>query len=253
MASRFTTSAMAAFSARSDFRNLSRAGVAENRSRTSTRVPALMRGRAAPRRLRAAVDGDRPAPRRRRARALVIVSAATAPIEGSASPRKPSVRMSNRSSSASLEVAWRSTASASSSARMPRAVVADADQREAARRPSRPRSRVAPASSAFSTSSLTTLAGRSTTSPAAMRLTMSGESWRTGTASLATGARSARTPLTGDDRRLDGSAASLRQSSRRGNNGTDVVRIRCRPAARSSPASQLARAPDAFARHGRIL
>ncbi len=32
----------------------------------------------------------------------------------------------------------------------------------------------APASSAFSTSSLTTLAGRSTTSPAAMRLTVSG-------------------------------------------------------------------------------
>src|SRR6186713_515828 len=40
--------------------------------------------------------------------------------------------------------------------------------------------RVAPASSAFSTSSLTTLAGRSTTSPAAMRLTSVSESWRTG-------------------------------------------------------------------------
>ena len=40
--------------------------------------------------------------------------------------------------------------------------------------------RRAPASSAFSTSSLTTLAGRSTTSPAAMRLTMPSESWRTG-------------------------------------------------------------------------
>ena len=37
---------------------------------------------------------------------------------------------------------------------------------------------VAPASSAFSTSSFTTLAGRSITSPAAMRLTVSGESWR---------------------------------------------------------------------------
>ena len=36
----------------------------------------------------------------------------------------------------------------------------------------------APASSAFSTSSLTTLAGRSTTSPAAMRLIVSGDSWR---------------------------------------------------------------------------
>ena len=42
----------------------------------------------------------------------------------------------------------------------------------------------APASSAFSTSSLTTLAGRSTTSPAAMRLTVSGLSWRMGMATL---------------------------------------------------------------------
>jgi hypothetical protein len=40
--------------------------------------------------------------------------------------------------------------------------------------------RRAPASSAFSTSSLTTLAGRSTTLPAAMRLTTASESWRTG-------------------------------------------------------------------------
>src|SRR5262249_6046644 len=40
--------------------------------------------------------------------------------------------------------------------------------------------RAAPASSAFSTSSFTTLAGRSTTSPAAMRLTTASESWRTG-------------------------------------------------------------------------
>ena len=40
--------------------------------------------------------------------------------------------------------------------------------------------RRAPASSAFSTSSLTTLAGRSTTSPAAMRLTIDSDNWRTG-------------------------------------------------------------------------
>src|SRR6478735_4142085 len=39
---------------------------------------------------------------------------------------------------------------------------------------------LAPASMAFSTSSLTTLAGRSTTSPAAMRLTSCSGSWRTG-------------------------------------------------------------------------
>src|SRR5690606_7676011 len=40
--------------------------------------------------------------------------------------------------------------------------------------------RVAPASSAFSRSSLTTLAGRSTTSPAAIWLIIVSESWRLG-------------------------------------------------------------------------
>ena len=49
MARRLTTSEMAAFSARSLLRNLSRAGVAENSSRTSTQVPALIAaGRTAP-------------------------------------------------------------------------------------------------------------------------------------------------------------------------------------------------------------
>jgi hypothetical protein len=38
--------------------------------------------------------------------------------------------------------------------------------------------RVAPASTAFSTSSLMAAAGRSTTSPAAMRLMVPSESWR---------------------------------------------------------------------------
>src|SRR4029077_12376605 len=42
--------------------------------------------------------------------------------------------------------------------------------------------RRAPASSAFSTSSLTTLAGRSTTSPAAIRLTTASDNWRRGMA-----------------------------------------------------------------------
>ena len=41
MASRRTVSRTASASARSDFRNLSRAGVAKNRSRTSTRVPSV--------------------------------------------------------------------------------------------------------------------------------------------------------------------------------------------------------------------
>ena len=35
---------------------------------------------------------------------------ATAPMEGKASPRKPSVEMASRSSVGSLDVAWRSTA-----------------------------------------------------------------------------------------------------------------------------------------------
>src|SRR5262245_44842759 len=108
-----------------------------------------------------------------------MVSRATAPIEGSASPRNPSVRMSSRSSSGSLEVAWRSTASARSSRLMP----LPSSVTQIARRPPPSVSTsmwVAPASSAFSTSSLTTLAGRSTTSPAAMRLTMPSDSWRTG-------------------------------------------------------------------------
>jgi hypothetical protein len=110
---------------------------------------------------------------------VVMVRRATAPIEGKASPRKPSVRISSRSSSGSFEVAWRSTASARSSRVMP----APSSLTWISLRPPpsvRTSMRVAPASSAFSTSSFTTLAGRSTTSPAAMRLTMPSESWRTG-------------------------------------------------------------------------
>src|SRR5262245_56617502 len=108
-----------------------------------------------------------------------MVSRATAPIEGSASPRKPKARMSKRSALGSLDVAWRSTASARSSRVMP----APSSLTRIDRRP--PPSvtismRVAPASSALSTSSFTTLAGRSTTSPAAMRLTMASDNWRTG-------------------------------------------------------------------------
>jgi hypothetical protein len=111
----------------------------------------------------------------------VIASRATAPIDGSASPRKPSVLMASRSSSDSFEVAWRSTASARSVRGMP----SPSSVTRIRRRP--PPSvtisiLVAPASSAFSTSSFTTLAGRSTTSPAAMRLTVASLSWRTGIA-----------------------------------------------------------------------
>ena len=93
----------------------------------------------------------------------------TAEMAASASPRKPRVPMASRSYSVEiLEVAWRRKAVAAWSAGMPQpssvtrirdippwaisTVTADA-----------------PASMAFSISSFTTLAGRSTTSPAAMR------------------------------------------------------------------------------------
>jgi hypothetical protein len=175
---RFTTSAMAAFSARSLFRNLSRAGVAENNSRTSTRVPPLRAtGRSSclwPRSTTiswaAAAAGKREATAR----------CAMAPIDGKASPRKPSVAMLKRSSSLSFEVACRSTASARSEALMPipSSLTRISDRPPATVTMSMP---VAPASIAFSISSLTTLAGRSITSPAAMRLIVSALSWRIGT------------------------------------------------------------------------
>src|SRR5262245_46743977 len=110
---------------------------------------------------------------------VVIVNRAAAPIDGSASPRKPSVRIDNRSSSCNFDVACRSTASARSARGMP----SPSSLTRISRRPPPSVStstRRAPASSAFSTSSFTTLAGRSTTSPAAMRLTMASDSWRTG-------------------------------------------------------------------------
>ena len=116
---------------------------------------------------------DRPrasSPGPRRARRLSSVSRATLAIEGSASPRKPSVATCSIASSGSFEVAWRSSASAISSGVMPQPSSVTSIQA------SPPSSiltaiRVAPASIAFSTSSLSAEAGRSTTSPAAMRLT----------------------------------------------------------------------------------
>ena len=144
------------FSARSDFRNLSRAGVAENSSRTSTEVPGLSAaGRTAclaPR--STTISCPLSASRRRE----MMASRAIEPIEGSASPRKPSVAMLKRSSSASLEVACRSTASARSAGPMPSpsSITRISERPPAAATTSMSR---APASSAFSTSSLTTLAG----------------------------------------------------------------------------------------------
>src|SRR6185369_12091669 len=86
----------------------------------------------------------------------------------SASPRKPKERTARRSSAAAiLLVAWLSSASGSSSGGMP----APSSWTAMRRRPppsTSTRTVVAPASRLFSMSSFTTLAGRSTTSPAAI-------------------------------------------------------------------------------------
>src|SRR5579862_6564941 len=92
----------------------------------------------------------------------------TEDIDGRASPRKPKVAMESRSfTSRSLLVAWRSKASKASSRSMPQ----PSSAMRIRRRPplsTSSRKDVAPASSEFSRSSLTTEAGRSTTSPAAI-------------------------------------------------------------------------------------
>ena len=169
MASRLMTSSAWAVSVRSVLRNLSLAGVAKKRSRTSILVPAGWGcgagGDLTPRSRLICQPWAAPAARVARRMRL------TAPIEGSASPRNPKVAMRSRSSSASFEVAWRSTASARSSAPMPRPSSLTA-MRSRPPLSSATSTRAAPASIAFSTSSLTTEAGRSTTSPAAMRLTV---------------------------------------------------------------------------------
>ena len=150
-------------------RNFRRAGVLKKRSWTSTVVPTspgtLSRWLSTP-----------PSPASRRPSAaprarLVTVKRETAQMAASASPRKPSVAMASRSSSrASLEVACRSSASGNSSAVMP---WPSSVTRSRAAPPSRRSTAIerAPASSAFSTSSFTAEAGRSTTSPAAILLT----------------------------------------------------------------------------------
>ncbi len=132
MARRFTISEIAWFSARSDFRNLRRAGVAEKRSRTSTRVPGLrpagFKECLVPR--STTISKPSAAPRARDGSQRRAIE----PMEGSASPRKPSVRMPRDRRRASFEVAWRSTAEREVVRLHAGAVVGDADQRQAAGR-----------------------------------------------------------------------------------------------------------------------
>ena len=92
----------------------------------------------------------------------------TAEIEASASPRKPSVRIASRSSlSYTLLVAWRRNAVATSSRSMPQPLSVTRIYVTPPRRISTVTIE-APASIEFSTSSLMTEEGRSTTSPAAI-------------------------------------------------------------------------------------
>ena len=119
----------------------------------------------------AALDLEAPGAGRHRASRLTSRIRLTAAIEGRASPRKPMVVIRISASSASFEVACRST-------RQRQLVASPMPQPSSSTRisPRPPAStataiRDAPASIAFSTSSFTTDAGRSTTSPAAMRLT----------------------------------------------------------------------------------
>ena len=103
------------------------------------------------------------------ARQVVISTRLTAEMAASASPRKPSVPIRARSSAQrSLLVAWRRNAVGSSSGAMPQPLSVTRIRRIPPLRSSTDTAD-APASSAFSTSSLTTLAGRSTTSPAEIR------------------------------------------------------------------------------------
>ncbi|MNL26382.1 hypothetical protein D3C87_1479050 [compost metagenome] len=152
-------------------RNLRRAGVLKNRSSTRMVVPSgqptgVTTGSAPPSRVTRTPES---APRWR----VVQVTFEIEAIEGRASPRKPMVVSFHRSSASwILLVAKRSKASTASSGGMPRPSSTMVRERP----PSEAITwiRDAPASMAFSTSSLTTELGRSTTSPAAIWLAM----WR---------------------------------------------------------------------------
>ena len=162
---RRTASTQWAYSVASVLRNLRRAGVAKNSSRTSTVVPVL---RAA-----GLISPLRPSS----SQACFSDSSSTLDntdmsamlaMAASASPRNPMVPTDSRSDRlAILLVAWRLSAVGSSARAIPQPLSSTLMSRTP------PASRrkvicVAPASRALSTSSRTTEAGRSTTSPAAI-------------------------------------------------------------------------------------
>src|SRR6185437_4956774 len=149
-------------------RNLRRAGVLKKRSATAIVVP---RGNAASSTCSILPPAtSMRVPERSSPVAVSRLTRATEAMEGRASPRKPSVEIASRSSAVrSLEVAWRSKASKASSRVIPQPSSAMRIRRRPPASTSM-RMRQAPASREFSRSSLTTDAGRSTTSPAAIWL-----------------------------------------------------------------------------------
>ena len=170
-----TTSATAADCALSPFWNFRRAGTLKNRSSTLTAVP---RGQASGRVPSRPFSASMRIPTSSSDRRVTRLNRDTEAMEGRASPRKPIVRITSRSEAvAILLVAWRCSATPASSAPIP------PPSSTTRIRPRPPRSdsttiRAAPASMAFSTSSLTTEAGFSTTSPAAIWFTRSsGRTW----------------------------------------------------------------------------
>ncbi|OQC34204.1 MAG: hypothetical protein BWX64_02809 [Acidobacteria bacterium ADurb.Bin051] len=149
-------------------RNFRRAGTLKKSDRTSIAVPRGTETGSTPRIRPPSIRTLVPRPG---SSAVASSRRATAAIAASASPRKP--RLPTRSRSAKLAillVAWRSKARSASSPPIPQ------PSSRTAIRPLPPLSSSisiarAPASRAFSMSSLSTEAGRSTTSPAAIWLT----------------------------------------------------------------------------------
>ena len=160
-------------------RNFRRTGVLKNSCRTSTRVPgAPFHGRTA---LSSLPLHSTHAPDEWPCGRDCKTTWATPPMDASASPRKPNVPMENRSSAdESLLVAWLDSASGRSSGAMPQPS-STMRMRSAPPCSTSISMQVAPASTEFSSNSLTTLAGRSMTSPAAIWLmTSAGSCWMRG-------------------------------------------------------------------------
>ena len=222
-ASRVSASATWPVSVGSTRRNFRRAGTDPNRSRTSTVVPrGWPTSRACTRRpwcTSTSVPLGEVSSRVRRR------SWETPAIAGRASPRKPWVAIALRSeSTCSFDVAWRSSARTASSGVMPSPL----SRTRMSCLPPASISTVtvdAPASRAFSTSSFTTEAGRSTASPAAILLTRSsGSRWMT-----AIGARAISIPCGGTTR-----AGQRRRTASTRGRGSSRTSSAARACARSS-------------------